>query len=281
MTRGGSKVLDIAIINERPDLAELSIRHGADIDDSIEKYPDLLVLAIRHAGLAFVRLLIERGCTVNTMMADDVTPLRMAIEWSSDEVIMFLIHAGADLGAMDSYGMTCHCWLRRLRPHLEVRQHLNASVQAGFSSPNMTVLKRTVARLLTEMRERIPKDFRHSLYLLARCLLLLGREGDARSAFQVGILIQFEEEEGVIRKSAIMCDHCDEYQNDFEPFYACKLCPDIDLCERCMRVHEKTGTRAICRDHGFMRIVASESDIRSIEAMDEWLERLGKLITEF
>ena len=264
----GSTSLAIAISNDNLDAAELLISRGADVNISDTDGSFALSRAVQQDNLRYVQSLVERKCNVNAISVNRISPLHMAIATGTDEVVEYLIRSGADLSAMDCYGMTCSDWLKRSRPNFKVPRAMSQEFDAISFGPKMAVLKCTLIDLTTQIRKNKAKRL-GNFYKLARCFFLLGMEDDARLAYQQRVLAQ----EG----SSIhvpVCDKCRAHQNKVDPFFACKTCSDTDLCESCMDKYDKEEVLKYCRNHKFLRIVASEAKFQPSdnEAFDRWLD---------
>lgn len=225
-----------------------------------------LLLAVRENHTETAELMLRRGADSNIADKFGETPLRKAIEAGSDELIKTLMQQGAEITAVDEYGMTCLDWLKRLRPRLLEPLLGVRAIENVASGPDVAVLKRSAA----ERAARIRKNKQGSIpepYHFAKCLLMLGRVEDAVLAYQVWLLIP---EDGPYQS---VCDNCQDIQTRDEPLYTCRTCPTIDFCQECMSKYEKEPLHAICRDHDFLRAVASEARIRpdQTEAFDAWL----------
>ena len=265
-SNNGLTALMLAIIENDFDTAELLMSRGADVNIQFINGVTALHVAAEKDSPKFAQSVLERNCNINAKSTDGTSPLHMAIAHGADEVVQYLIRSGADLDAMDCYGMKCSDWLKRLRPHLTVPQSKSQEIDDIPAGPDMAVLRRTVFDSATRIRRdeaEKPDEFYH----LAHCFLLLGMEDDAKIAFHQEILVQDD---------CSTCDECHAISNKIDPFFACKTCPDTDLCKICIEKHKKEVVKKICRDHDFMRIVASEAKTRpdDTEAYNEWLDRI-------
>ena len=264
----GNTALSIAVFNDNLDTAELLMSRGADVNISDRTGSTALHAAARRDRLRFAQSLFDRNCNVNAKSTYGISPLRVAIVEGADEVVEYLIRSGADLGAMDCYGMKCSDWLKRIRPHLKMPQSTSQEVDDTPAGPNMAVLRRTLFDLITEIRRNEAKRT-DELYILAHCFLLLGMEDHAKISYQQGILLQGDRSTNLPE-----CNKCGTYLNRVDPFFTCKTCPETDLCETCMERNNSEGALKICRDHDFMRTVASEAKIRPDDpkALIQWLD---------
>ncbi|KAL8832406.1 MAG: hypothetical protein Q9191_000278 [Dirinaria sp. TL-2023a] len=260
--------LHSAAQDDRPQIVALLLDHGIDINVQTRRGSTALQIAVSHKSLNTLVLLLSREADVNISDEDGISPLHKAIGSGTDEVVEYLIRSRADLNAMDCYGMTCLDWLKRLRPHLKVPHSASQGVEGISSSPKIAVLTRTLLNCVTQIKDDNARILTSS-YVLGHCFLLLGMEDDARLAYQQRVLFQ-----DYSQTDRPICDGCEAYQNKFDPFFACKACPDTDLCESCMKKHEREGVLDICRDHEFLRIVASEAKFRpsDTQAFEHWLD---------
>lgn len=266
-TNCGRTALWIAIDNGSLGTAELLIGRGAEVDISDRDGEVALHVAVEHEDLRFAQSLIERNCNVNVLSKEGISSLRRAIEWGTDEVVEYLIRSGAKLDAMDCYGMRCSDWLQRLRPNISLPRAVDGEFDGISASPDMAVLRRTLRDVATRIKG-VEATREGEYYILAHCFLLLDREEDARLAYQQRLLSH--DSPG----SASICDGCKVRQNLVDPFFACKTCPDRDLCESCMEKHGSESVLDICRNHDFLRIVVAEAKFQpsDTEAFSQWLD---------
>ncbi|KAL8903148.1 MAG: hypothetical protein Q9207_004117 [Kuettlingeria erythrocarpa] len=257
-TNYGHTPLYLAISNREIDTADLLLRQGAGPNIATLGGDTALFPAVRIGNMDLVRSLISNGCNINAKRNLGDTALRVAIGWSSDKLVEYLIVRGADMFTIDEYQMTCSDWLRRLRPHLLRFPAIAQRLDKSEIGPNIAMLRRHISDLAGIIRN----DYRKKdmeLICFSKCLLMLGMENDARLAYQLGTLA--------------FCDGCDHVQIRTVASYHCKSCPDTDLCGECMTKHKERPVLDFCREHAFMRIVASEARIRpdQTEALNEWL----------
>ncbi|KAL9608440.1 MAG: hypothetical protein Q9167_006739 [Letrouitia subvulpina] len=272
-TYDGLTALNIAISNGSHDSAELLVSRGADVNIANKSGFAPLHTAARKDNLEIARTLLKKKYNVNAKSADGTSPLRLAIENGTDELVDYLIQSGASLSAMDCYGMKCSDWLDRQRPHFRVPQS-PTQIDDTPVGPDMTKLRHYVIKLATEMRVDEAKR-NNQFYHLAHCFFLLGMEDDAKVAYQQKVLLEKDHSINVPS-----CNRCDMLENKVDPFYACKICPDTDLCKICMEKYYKEDLLTYCRDHDFIRIVASEAMFRpsDTKAFDQWL---GGIVEQF
>ena len=264
----GETPLIVAISCNNIEIAELLILHGADPKIPDERGMTPLHWAVYKGRLEHVRRLIAHGCNINTKTKTRDTPVHDAIVGgASDGLVNELIQSGADLSVSDQYGMSCLDWLRRLRPHLLASQQCCQALESVAFGPDLAILERNASELAARIRKE-PQEQLDDVYYLFRSLLLLNMEGDARLAYQASSLAKESGPIGVIK-----CDGCNTFQNRDDPFYPCKTCPNTDLCHECMIKHRKQPLLERCRDHDFLRIVASEASVRldQTKVFEDWL----------
>lgn len=262
-TLRGETALIRSLRSQKTVVTELLLCQEADPTIPDEDGVTSLFYAAGNGNLQLVRSLIAKGCDVNATTKFGETLLREAIiRPTSDEIVLELIHRGADLSKNDQFGMKCCDWLQLLRPHLCRSPQNERESGTKASGPDDIFLRRKVSELAAAIRkneQQRPLTFRH----LSRYLLMLGVERDAILAEQLAHLIGL----------AVCCDGCEEDLTRDEPFYSCETCPDTDLCEDCMVKHQETPLLVLCREHKFLRIVASEASIRPYQTklFDGWL----------
>ncbi|KAL8931057.1 MAG: hypothetical protein Q9208_000159 [Pyrenodesmia sp. 3 TL-2023] len=268
-TNSGQTPLHVAIFYTKIDTADLLLRRGADANIATLGGETPLFRAVRIRSMDLVKSLISKGCDINAKRNLGETALREAIGRVSDELIEFMIENGADLSTTDGYQMTCSDWLRRLRPHLLKSQQGAQDCDKRRIGPDVVMLRRHTFGLAVIIR----KDYGRKAVKLVhfvKCLLMLGMEDDARLAYQLQGLAP------AYSYGIPLCDGCDDYQTRKVASYHCKSCPDTDLCSECMMKHKGRPILDLCREHEFMRAVASEAKIHpnQTEALDEWLCRI-------
>lgn len=263
--RYGAMALSLALCTNNAINVETLLRRGADPTIPDENGVTPLFCAAGNGSLRLVRSLIAKGCDINAATKFGDTPLREAItRATSDELVLELIHQGADLSKTDLFGMTCYDWLRLLRPHLSQASQHSPELSIEASVPDTVLLRRKTSELAAAIRKELARQKWGSLRLLARYLLMLGSEDDARQALQTRM---------PLAGLGVLCDVCQEDHNGVDPFYNCKTCPDTDLCQSCMIEHQEAPLLVLCRDHKFLRFATSEAKIRpdQTEAFDGWL----------
>lgn len=266
-TDEGATALMLAVYNNSADMFELLISQQADV-----KATDCLGYTVLHhaANLKFAQSLVKNGCDANATSKTGATPLRMAIDRGSDELVQFLVQSGADLDMMDCYGMRVSDWMQRLRPNLMTSQLACEAVRTGSSGPDTVVLKRTIVRLTIELKENEPRRQPHDLCTLAQCLMMLGMDDDAKLAYQQACLLP-----KVAEYTLAICDACSTPQTQCNTFFKCRICPDTDFCERCMRKYqEEKGLKSNCLDHEFLQVFAPTANLGPKATLNDWLHTI-------
>ncbi|KAL8999176.1 MAG: hypothetical protein Q9169_001955 [Polycauliona sp. 2 TL-2023] len=256
---------------DQESLIRLLIDYGADpnIPDEIGETP--LFSAIRYQNINAIRILTSKNDgALDVCSQYGRTPLLVAIDSGSEEVLRELLRQGANPSVVDKYGMTCLDWLKQVRPRLFGTELLRLHVGDVSNGRNLTKIKRKATErircIASELKDEGEPDT--SFYSLCTVLLLLGMYVDALLAYQLNILAK-----GDNRVNRTFCDICDIDQTRDEPFYKCKLCPNTDFCQECMAKHKEKPLRDFCQNHDFLEAVASEARITpdQTEAIQAWL----------
>jgi len=101
----GSTALGSAAICNAVDVAQLLIKHGADLDVRGNQYTALEMASSRGPDVAI--LMIKSGAKVNTWdRYTKTTPLHSAVQCSHQELIKVLLQHGANPNAKDQFGKT-------------------------------------------------------------------------------------------------------------------------------------------------------------------------------
>ncbi|KAI4249560.1 MAG: hypothetical protein L6R42_008933, partial [Xanthoria sp. 1 TBL-2021] len=256
---------------QRLTMVQLLFDHGADpnISDDYEETP--LFQAVRSRNIDAARYLISKGgFNIDTKNKFEQTPLRVALECAPDEYIEDLLLHGADLSAMDQYGMTCLHWMQRLRPRLLESEILRQVLSDVAIEYDITILRRMAIERTKRIASKLKGDmeFETDFYILCTSLLLLDMELDALLAYQLRSLAQKGNTDCVPS-----CDGCGAHQTRDDPFYKCKICPNTDFCQECMAKYNEPPLSEFCQSHEFLRVVASEARIipDQTEALETWL----------
>ena len=260
--------LMIAICRNNPNVFDMLISRGADVNVVGRWGHTALHFAPGSKRMESVRSLVERGSDVNATSMIGTTPLRMAIERGSDEMIHFLIQSGAGLDIKDCYGMRVSDWLQRLRPNLQTSMIACEVVQNNSSGPDAVILRRTIVWLATKLKESVLQH--RDLFILARGFIFLGMEDHAMLASQLSLLAPDANKVG--------CYGCKKKLNTVDPFFVCKTCPGIEICERCMVAYDNKGKdlKNSCCDHEFIRALACDAKFKptDTEVFHGWLDRI-------
>ena len=267
-TYDGHSPLHIAVESGKLGIVKLLLSRGADVNSCNDGNITPLHVATTKHTPDFMQSLLEKDCNLNVFSLRGDSPLHNAIFYGTDEMVECLIHSGANLGALDRYGMGCSAWLTRLRPNFLVPQSASQNSSDLSAGPSMPLLRSTALKETAKIREDVASgDF----YTLAHCFLLLDMEEDAKLAYAL-----------LVRNCTDVpyCDLCHAVQNVTDTFFACKICPGTDLCEKCMEEYDRKGVRPNCHNHEFLKIIGSEANFRpdETEAFDQWL---GRIIHDF
>ena len=117
--KGRKTPIRLALRHEAFNAARCFLDHGADPDSEHEegKTPLHKLLGPQHCGLcsyyyppdfilAIAQLLLERGADVNAQDNDHKTPLLLAIQHGTSDIVSFLLEHGADPNMEDNEGNT-------------------------------------------------------------------------------------------------------------------------------------------------------------------------------
>jgi ankyrin repeat protein len=94
------------------EIVRLLLEHGADLEsNAVGHYGEKPLHSLsygksREEGVHVAQLLLERGADVNTRRSDHWTPLHLASHWRKLDLVRLLIHHGAEVKAVDDFGMT-------------------------------------------------------------------------------------------------------------------------------------------------------------------------------
>lgn len=119
--------------------------YGFDIDARANDGSTLLFLAIIENRIAVAELLTRRGAAVDIAVNSGVTPLAVAIEHGSDQLVEDLITRRASPSEIDYYGMTCIDCLKRQRPHLLTLPSIALKLGSMVSGPDIAILRRNTS----------------------------------------------------------------------------------------------------------------------------------------
>jgi ankyrin repeat protein len=95
--------------DERAEIVQVLIRHGADVNAIDGTHSTPLHLAFSKGCVESVKLLIRHGADVNAKNGRQATPLHLAVSTHSDlkgDLVRLLLSQGADAGAKDARGQT-------------------------------------------------------------------------------------------------------------------------------------------------------------------------------
>ena len=103
----GNTPLMIACQNaERQEALLKLLKLGADIEKPNKKYEKPIAIAIKSGNRQFVDILLKHGCNVNAKDVNGTTPLMIAAKYGQKETLRVLLTKGADLTDRDEKGLT-------------------------------------------------------------------------------------------------------------------------------------------------------------------------------
>lgn len=238
------------------------------------------------------------------------------------DVIRLLHSYGADLDVSDQQKLTAlqHATIRFNRPVIQLLVALGAKIDDsknllhlsiyeftiwhsfperildGLSIYRSETQRKTWVNLVQALVEDLlkslspadiefpfPNEFQYRL--LGHCLLLLGKEFLALTAFQVAVN---RNNQGVkssppwfmgIRKLThnATCDNCLPRQRIRGDRFPCRICFDLDLCESCMESYKLgKSKKTVCTGHSFIRISGSPSDYESFDGKEKCYEHVRR-----
>lgn len=94
--------LHLAVYNEHPEIVEMLLRYGADVNARMNNGQTPLFVASYFGDVRSMKMLIEHGAEVNVKDHLGNTPLHKAAEGDSPEAVKLLLKHGAELHAVDS-----------------------------------------------------------------------------------------------------------------------------------------------------------------------------------
>lgn len=108
--------LHLAIKLKNPDVLQLLLKHGADVnqlDDSKDKTPLMAALALDEDSTKFVKILLQKGAKINGKNGNGETAVMVAVKeskWENDEstvdMLNRLMKLGANVKTRDKEGKT-------------------------------------------------------------------------------------------------------------------------------------------------------------------------------
>ena len=100
--------LHAAAVRRHPAIVRLLLERGADVDTVVDRLGTPLANAAGPGSVEIVRLLLDAGADVNSKRGsvDDTGPIAAAAEWGNSGVMAMLLAAGADPNEMNSAGTT-------------------------------------------------------------------------------------------------------------------------------------------------------------------------------
>ncbi|KAL8841090.1 MAG: hypothetical protein Q9176_003431 [Flavoplaca citrina] len=274
-----SEILDNEDDQRHRGMIQLLCDYGADPNIQNNVGETAVFSAVRSRGIDTTRsLVLQKSCDLNMKNDRDETPLYLAIEYGSEEVIVELLRRGANLTAIDNRGMTCLDWIKRLRPRLLESKTIRQKIGDVAIGDALVALRRKAYERTKRIASMLPADQMSGTKYYAFCtvLLLLDMDHDASLAYQLSYLHgrSHSDDQG----GGAHCDGCGARQSREKPFYKCKMCPNTDFCHECMTEHEEQPVRQFCKGHDFLRVVPSQASILpdQTEALQDWLLGIGE-----
>lgn len=301
----GSQPLHYAAFNGQEDALEALIRNGANInatDDYSDRTP--LHWAAEAGKETTVDLLINAGADIITdhdgrspleiaaakkhwstveyftqLNVNLVTPfaLRSAVLGQQEALIKLFMSLGVDPLRLDDFGRNAMDWASLHPPTLDMMKlSWNLEYEPTEKTITTKILRETIVHAIVAIKARKggPGDQLLQLYELGRYLLFIEDLDEATTAYQLWISPSID--------NTIICDLCgNAFQEDH---YACRECPDIDLCSNCMDAYCRDNLQiCLCQGHPFLHVPPHTADTipegkvnSQGESRDEWLSRLAK-----
>ncbi len=102
----GNTITGVALTNDNPELINILVKNGADVNDRAHRDRTPLMLACWHnASLKMIEALIKNGADVNAKDEGGMTALMRAVDSHKDiKVIELLLKNGADVNAVNRRG---------------------------------------------------------------------------------------------------------------------------------------------------------------------------------
>ena len=85
------------------EIAELLIKHGANVNQFDYYEQSSLIYACDTGDLNLIKLLIENGADINKCEINGACPLHVSINRKNDEICDYLISQGASINVLDKY----------------------------------------------------------------------------------------------------------------------------------------------------------------------------------
>ena len=258
-------------------IIQLLFDHGADPNIPGFNGDTPLFDAVQNRRIDIIRYLISKVCNINAKNKREQTALHVAIDCVRDEQIEDLLLLGADLSAMDLYGLTCLDWIKRSRPRLLESEILRQQLKDVAIERDTTIIRRKAIERTKRIISTLESDVEPHLHFYQLCthLVLLDMELDALLAYQLDFPVRKDDPD-----SLVYCDGCNNRRTRDDPFYKCKVCPGTDLCDRCMVKYQEQPLLDYCRGHDFLRAIVSEARITldQPEEVQRWLLEIERKI---
>ena len=319
---GGYEAIHIALLSNRPNKAEilkllLSPEHGVDVNTMVEKIT-LLFTACENGDTEIVALLLKNGANPAAVCGDiQWSPLSVACVRGKWEVVsMLLKNAKVNVTQTDSKDRNClHLALTLSRKEIvslifstllgdrgdtlerliEMEDFFGRSafdyVIANFPrrpkgrAENVFEHSKQRSNIISIIA-KLKEGFEHldlNFNLLGIALTYLNDDENAIYSYQRRIDWSWFEGMQVLSHYAV-CDSCDTGSLIRSNRYACRTCPDIDLCDTCYdRYTRGSYSERTCKTHAFLRVpipTFSAKEVSNLavevdhEAIHHWLDLL-------
>ena len=242
------------------------LNYGVPINDLDINGWTALHCAAANGHSEAVRCLLEKGANPNIRIAFGQTALICTITRANKEIAELLIDHHADTSSVDDFGMTATAWLGRLKTNEELLSRLRgeSNLEATLDTRR---LKESIANMSAKALDNGSTPPRGTFYRLGHFFLILGSTEDATFAFQQGITTASDTGD-LLHYGA--CDSC-----SMSPIrgtrYACRACPETDLCPSCMESYRAGKNLPQCIEHDFLEISTLEPVARDDKTVKDWL----------
>jgi hypothetical protein len=222
--------------------------------------------AARKGHIAMGSRLLDLGVDINAQSILGSTALHNAAYFCQFDVLESLLQRSPDLSLVDGFGRTVFNWVSDYKPPAcMIMKRLRTEIQEDEPAKR-NHLQETIHRLLGSL-----SCSTQSYSYLGHCLLRLGEEADAITAFEQTIIRDCQHSVG--------CESCDYVIIGVR--YVCKGCPFLNLCEKCVRHDSHAKKLANPKEHGFLEIPSKnwhhieQPKINGQgETLDSWVKRL-------
>lgn len=105
--KAGSRLIDVAIVGDRPDIVRFLLDHGANFNAGANAgRQSPLHMAAFMGETDVILLLLDKGAPINSLNSQGATPLGLAALQGKAAAVALLAQRGADLNAKNSDGFT-------------------------------------------------------------------------------------------------------------------------------------------------------------------------------